>query len=148
MIQDHDFLNLAIKEAKIALSIKEFPIGCIIVKNGKIIASGHNLTNKLSNPLAHAEIVALKKLTDYKNFTIYVNVEPCVMCMDILIRLKIKVFYGVSNQIFGAKSILDINYGTKLGCKVSILLMQKFYEMENENAPIEFRKKKEKRNFK
>ncbi|KAM0677314.1 tRNA(adenine34) deaminase [Binucleata daphniae] len=134
------FMKAALEEAKKALVSKEFPIGCVIVRNNEIIAKDHNQTNILSNPLAHAEILCLKKLQDYKSITVYVNVEPCIMCMDILRKIGCEVYYGVNNHIFGGSSILNIQYGVKIECTESITLMKQFYKMENANAPENVRK--------
>ncbi|KAM0688112.1 tRNA(adenine34) deaminase [Conglomerata obtusa] len=144
-MQSNKFMQLAVDQAKEALTKKEFPIGCIITQNDKIIASAHNLTNTLSNPLAHAELNCLKLISNYENLTVYVNVEPCVMCMDIIQKLNCKLYFGVYNQIFGAKSILGIVYGEYMECQESVLLMKNFYEMENELAPENLRISKVKR---
>ncbi len=79
-------MKSAISEAKRALEKKEIPVGAVIVCNGMIIASAHNLTETLKDPTAHAEMQAITAATDYlggkylTDCTIYVTLEPCAMC--------------------------------------------------------------------
>lgn len=83
---DDFFMNEALKEAKKALQLDEIPIGAIIVSNGRIIGRGHNLTQRLNDVTAHAEMQAFTAAANYLggkyliNCTIYVTMEPCVMC--------------------------------------------------------------------
>ncbi|WP_143761011.1 nucleoside deaminase, partial [Clostridium haemolyticum] len=88
--------KLALKEAKIAKNMDEVPVGAIIVKEGKVIASAHNLREKLKDPTAHAEILAIKKacetLGDWRlsDCEMYVTLEPCPMCTGAIIQSGIK----------------------------------------------------------
>lgn len=83
---DEFFMNEAIKEAMQALKLDEIPIGAVIVSKGKIIGRGHNLTEQLNDVTAHAEMQAFTAAANYlggkylKDCTLYVTVEPCVMC--------------------------------------------------------------------
>ena len=83
---DDFFMNEALREAKLALAEDEIPIGAIIVCKGKIIGRGHNLTERLTDVSAHAEMQALTAAANYiggkylKDCTLYVTLEPCVMC--------------------------------------------------------------------
>ncbi|HCN82479.1 MAG TPA: tRNA-specific adenosine deaminase [Sphingobacteriaceae bacterium] len=83
---DEFFMNEAIKEARQALKLEEIPIGAVIVCKGKIIGRGHNLTEQLNDVTAHAEMQAFTAAANYlggkylKDCTLYVTVEPCVMC--------------------------------------------------------------------
>jgi tRNA(adenine34) deaminase len=83
---DEFFMNEAIKEAKQALKLGEIPIGAVIVCNGKIIGRGHNLTERLNDVTAHAEMQAFTAAANHlggkylKDCVLYVTVEPCVMC--------------------------------------------------------------------
>ncbi len=85
-LTDEFFMKEALKEAKKALEADEVPIGAVIVSNNRIIARGHNLTETLSDPTAHAEMQAFTAATDFiggkylNECTLYVTVEPCVMC--------------------------------------------------------------------
>ena len=109
MQQDIYFMNEALKEAKKAYLKDEVPVGCVIVKDGKIIARGHNKKEKNKNAILHAEIVALnkaqKKLNDWhlNDCTLYVTLEPCLMCTGAIIQTRIKrVVYGCSDPKGGA----------------------------------------------
>lgn len=99
----------ALKEAKKAQDIDEVPIGCVIVKDGKIISRGHNEreTKKLST--AHAEIIAInkacKKLESWRlnDCEIYVTLEPCPMCSGAIYQARFKrVIYGAKDPKGGA----------------------------------------------
>ncbi len=83
---DEFFMNEALKEAQKALALDEIPIGAVIVHNGRIIGRGHNLTEQLKDVTAHAEMQAFTAAANYiggkylKDCTLYVTIEPCVMC--------------------------------------------------------------------
>jgi tRNA(adenine34) deaminase len=83
---DEFFMKEALKEAQKALDLDEVPIGAVIVHNGKIIGRGHNLTERLNDVTAHAEMQAFTAAANYtggkylKDCTLYVTIEPCVMC--------------------------------------------------------------------
>ena len=110
------FMKEALKEAEKAKKLEEIPIGAVIVKDGKIIARGHNLKEKNKNAINHAEIIAInkasKKLDNWRltDCDMYVTVEPCVMCAGALISSRIrKVYIGTMDNTFGAfGSVLDI----------------------------------------
>ena len=94
----------ALREAEIARSEDEVPIGAVIVCKGRIIAKGHNMTERLNDPTAHAEMIAITAATEalggkYLNeCTLYVTVEPCPMCAGALAWSQIgKVVYGASD---------------------------------------------------
>ena len=83
---DEFFMREALKEAEKALELDEVPIGAVIVHNGRIIGRGHNLTEQLNDVTAHAEMQAFTAAVNYiggkylKDCTLYVTIEPCVMC--------------------------------------------------------------------
>ena len=116
MNQDELFMKEALKEAKKAYLEDEVPVGCVIVKDNKIIARGHNKKEKNNNAILHAEIVTLnkaqKKLNDWhlNDCTLYVTLEPCLMCTGAIIQTRIKrVVYGCNDPKGGAvDSILNI----------------------------------------
>ena len=92
---DEYFMNLALKEAKIALKLGEVPVGCVIVKNGEVISKAHNEKEKQHDVTAHAEILAIKKaekkLGNWRldGCKIYVTLEPCLMCTGAIIQSRI-----------------------------------------------------------
>jgi tRNA(adenine34) deaminase len=83
---DEFFMKEALKEARKAFQMEEVPIGAVIVHQGRIIGRGHNLTERLSDVTAHAEMQAFTAAANYiggkylKDCTLYVSVEPCIMC--------------------------------------------------------------------
>lgn len=83
---DERFMREALAEAKLAAEEDEVPVGAVIVCRGRVIAKGHNMTERLHDPTAHAEMIALTAATEavggkYLNdCTLYVTVEPCPMC--------------------------------------------------------------------
>ena len=90
MFSDEYFMKAALQEARYALEEEEVPIGCVIVCNNKIIARGHNLTERLNDITAHAEMQSIPSAADFlggkylKDCTMYVTLEPCVMCAGAL----------------------------------------------------------------
>ena len=106
---DEKFMLLALKEAEISANFDEVPVGAIIVKDGKVIAKGHNLRESKNDPTAHAEIIAIrkacKKLKSWRleDCTIYVTIEPCSMCAGTLLWTRIKrIVYGANDPKGGA----------------------------------------------
>lgn len=99
------FMKQALAEAKLAFEEGEVPVGAVVVCNNRIIARGHNQTEKLKDITAHAEMVAItaaanflgaKYLTDC---TLYVTLEPCVMCAGALAWSQIgKIVYGAADE--------------------------------------------------
>ena len=109
MTQDEKYMVLALKEAEISSNFDEVPVGAVIVKDGKVIAKGHNLRESKNDPTAHAEIVAIrkacKKLKSWRleGCTIYVTIEPCSMCAGTLLWTRIqRIVYGASDPKGGA----------------------------------------------
>lgn len=101
---DELFMLEAMKQAKKAKLIDEVPIGCVIVKDGCIIARGHNLREKKQISTAHAEIIAIekacKKLGTWRleDCDLYVTLEPCPMCSGAILQARIKrVIYGATD---------------------------------------------------
>jgi tRNA(adenine34) deaminase len=102
---DEYFMRQALKEAAIAFDEDEIPIGAVIVQNNRIIARGHNQTERLNDCTAHAEIIALTSAFNFlgskylPDATLYVTVEPCLMCAGALYWSKIgKVVYGADDD--------------------------------------------------
>ena len=122
------FMREALKEAEIALDHDEIPIGCVIVKNGEIIGRGHNAREELQRAVMHAEIMAIEEANAYeKNWrlldtTLFVTIEPCVMCSGAIGLARIpQVIYGAKNQKFGAAgSLYDILTDERLNHRVDL----------------------------
>ena len=107
----------ALKEAQKAFDADEVPIGCVIVKNGKIIARAYNQKEKYKNPLKHAEMIAIekacKKLGDWRldDCELYVTVEPCIMCAGACLNARIKkvIFGAYDSKGGGFGGVSEIN---------------------------------------
>lgn len=102
-------MRLAIKEAGLAFSEAEVPVGAVLVINGSIVAKTHNQREKLNDPAAHAEIGALKEGAGFKrswrltDATLYVTKEPCIMCAGAMINARLgRLVYGCSDSKGGA----------------------------------------------
>lgn len=102
---ENDNMNLALKQAKIALQNDEIPVGCVIFYNGKLIGCGYNKKETSKNPTMHAEIVAINdacsKLKSWHldDCIMYVTLKPCMMCMGAIIESRIKtIYYGTENN--------------------------------------------------
>lgn len=102
---DEYFMRLALKEAEMALSENEIPIGAVIVANGKVIARAHNQTETLHDVTAHAEMLAITAAANQlggkylSGCTLYVTVEPCVMCAGAIGWAQLsRIVYGCGEE--------------------------------------------------
>ena len=109
MNKDEKYMKLAIKEAKKAELIDEVPIGCIIVKNDKVVARGFNHRESKRLVISHAEIEAINKANKklgagrLEDCDIYITLEPCIMCAGAIIQARFKrVVYGAKDYKGGA----------------------------------------------
>ena len=105
---DEYYMDLAFKQAQKAFKKNEIPVGCIIVKNNKIIAKAYNKKEKNNKTIDHAEIIAItkanKKIKNWRldNCIMYVTMEPCMMCCGAIEQSRIKkVIYGCKNDKYG-----------------------------------------------
>jgi len=117
-------MKMALQEAQIAFEQDEVPIGCIIVSNNRILAKSHNLTETLNDVTAHAEMQAITSAANFlggkylQNCTLYVTMEPCVMCCGALTWSQIsKVVIGARDEQRGF-----INKNLQLHPKTEIVL--------------------------
>ena len=101
---DERFMREALKEARAAYDEDEVPIGAVVVWNGRIIARGHNMTERLRDPSAHAEMIAITSATEAMGgkyldaCTLYVTVEPCPMCAGAMNWAQVgRLVYGASD---------------------------------------------------
>ncbi|MDK2809004.1 MAG: tRNA(adenine34) deaminase [Clostridiales bacterium] len=115
-VMDQVYMKEALKQAKKAYKIKEVPIGCVIVRDDQIIARSYNKRNTSKNPLAHAELLAIKKAScavgDWRleDCTMYITLEPCQMCAGAIVQSRMKrVVIASMNQKAGcAGSIINL----------------------------------------
>ncbi|MEC3877372.1 nucleoside deaminase [Chryseobacterium salviniae] len=105
MFTEEYFMKMAIAEAQLALEKDEVPIGCVVVSNNRVIARAHNLTETLNDVTAHAEMQAITSAANFLggkyliNCTLYVTLEPCVMCSGALSWAQIsKVVIGARDE--------------------------------------------------
>ena len=116
MNEDQKWMKIAIQEAKKAVNEGEVPVGAILVKNGMIIAKAHNRPITKNDATAHAEILAIRKAgKKEKNYrlvgtTLYVTLEPCLMCLGALINARIeRIVFGAKNTKNGfCSSLVDM----------------------------------------
>jgi tRNA(adenine34) deaminase len=116
MNEDQTWMKIAIQEAKKAVNEGEVPVGAILVKNGMIIAKAHNRPITKNDATAHAEILAIRKAgKKEKNYrlvgtTLYVTLEPCLMCLGALINARIeRIVFGAKNTKNGfCGSLIDM----------------------------------------
>jgi tRNA(adenine34) deaminase len=114
---DEYYMMQALKEARQAFADGEVPVGALVVMNEKIIARGHNMVEKLNDPTAHGEIIALTSAFNLlgskylPEATIYITVEPCLMCAGAVYWSKIgKVIYGADDEKNGYKKTTGSNW--------------------------------------
>ena len=113
---DEFFMQEALKEANLALEADEIPVGAIIVANGRIIGRGHNLTQRLNDVTAHAEMQAFTAATNFlgakylTNCTLYVTLEPCLMCAGALYWNKIgHIVFGAYDEKNSYRRVTEKN---------------------------------------
>ena len=114
---DEYYMMLALKEAKRALEDDEIPIGAVVVLNERVIARGHNMTERLNDPTAHAEMIALTSAFNslgskyLPEASLYVTVEPCLMCAGAAYWSKLgKIVYGAEDTKNGYKKTTGANW--------------------------------------
>lgn len=107
------FMNLAYEEAMKSYEMDEIPVGCVIVKNNKVVSTAHNCKECRKNSIMHAELLAVNRACkangDWRldECELYTTLEPCMMCMGAIIESRIKtVYYGTKNK---SKQMFDIN---------------------------------------
>lgn len=157
MKADHEtYMVLALEQAKLAALQNEVPVGAVLVSdNGILLAKSHNQTITLSDPTAHAEILALregaKKAMNYRliHSVLYVTIEPCIMCMGALIHARIsKVVFGAHDPKWGAcGSLYDLSRDLRLNHRMEWvsgikeqecrLLIQDFFRAKRKNSHSE-----------
>ena len=121
-------MRAALEEASIAKALGEVPIGAVITCNGEIIGRGHNLRETSNDPTTHAEMVAIRQAAEHighwrlLDTTLYVTLEPCVMCMGAIILARIpRLVYACRDPRAGAVgSIYDFSRDERFNHKVDV----------------------------
>ncbi len=144
--KDIDLMQEALKEAEIAYSHQEVPVGALVVYQNKIISRAHNQKEELQDPTAHAEILAIQQAAKYlgrwnlEDIHLYVTLEPCPMCAYAMLQARIKrLIFGTPDPKTGAAgSIINIvqdkrfNHQIEVVCGVlkrkCSLILQKFFQ--------------------
>jgi tRNA(adenine34) deaminase len=127
--QDRGFMQQALVEAAAAARLGEVPIGAVVVKDGEIVGRGHNLRETRNDPTAHAEMVAIRQASGVLGSwrllgcTLYVTLEPCVMCMGAIILARIpRLVYGCRDPRAGAVgSIYDFSRDERFNHRVEVV---------------------------
>ncbi len=127
--RDVYFMKLALKEACSALSEGEVPVGAILVADGTLITSAHNLRETLNDPSAHAEVIALREAARLagnwrlNNATLYVTKEPCIMCAGTMVNARLgRLVYGCRDAKGGAvDSLYRILADKRLNHQVEVI---------------------------
>lgn len=160
---DKYFMEQALLEARKAYELDEVPVGVVIVRNEEIIARGYNLKESLKNALAHGEIIAINKASEYLggwrliDCTMYVTIEPCPMCAGAIMSARIEnlVIGAKDPRMGGCGSVVDIvtnpGFNHMVSVKWGVLesectdIMQEFFKSlrERKKAEKKLRKLKE-----
>ncbi len=151
MKYDEKIFKIAFDEAKKSLSIGEVPVGVVIVKNGKIISTAHNLKEKKKCALYHAELIAIKKATKkihnwrLSECDMYVTLEPCEMCASAIKQSRISNIYSalsnddetihnnVINILKADKSNPQVNIENDLFSSEELKLLKIFFNSQRNN---------------
>jgi len=144
--EDQRFMREALAEAKVAASVNEVPVGAVVVRNGEIIGRGLNRSVQDSDPTSHAEVVAIRAAAaSEQNYrltgcTVYVTLEPCVMCMGAMLNARVSrlVFGAYDPKAGAAGSVVDLSDNRKLNHQLEVngglqdeqcgAILQKFFE--------------------
>jgi len=153
MKEDELFMREALALAEMASRHGEVPVGAVVVSRGEIIGRGYNLTRRLQDATAHAESLALRRAAEtighwyFQDCTLYVTVEPCVMCAGTLILGRVgRLVYGAAEPKFGAcgslcNLVADTRFNHRLTVSAGLLaeesaaLLQKFFRRLRNGEP-------------
>lgn len=113
---DEHFMRLALREAQLAYEEEEIPIGAVVVINKQVIARGRNMTERLKDPTAHAEMIALTSAFNHlgskylPEASLYVTIEPCLMCAGAIYWGKLgRIIFGAADEKNGYKKTTGQN---------------------------------------
>lgn len=115
-MNDEYYMGLAIAEARKAEALGEVPIGAVIVRDGQVVGRGYNLRETAKDPLAHAELIAIKEASETMGgwrligATLYVTLEPCPMCAGAIVQARVpRIVYGAMDPKAGcAGSLMNL----------------------------------------
>ncbi len=128
-MNDDSFMREALREAAKAAKKKEAPIGAVAVRDCKVLARAHNLRESKNDPLGHAELYLLskvsRKLKSWRmiGVTVYVTLEPCLMCMGALIQARVpRLVFGAMDPKAGAcGSLYDLSKDMRLNHRIDVV---------------------------
>jgi tRNA(adenine34) deaminase len=129
MLKIHEYyMQEALKEARKAFQEDEVPVGAVVVFDGRIISRGHNQIERLKDPTAHAEMIALTSAANFldtkwlNEASLYVTIEPCSMCAGALVLARVKnLYFGAKDPKTGAcGSVVNITNHKKLNHRVKV----------------------------
>lgn len=135
---NYKFIYAALQEAEKAMEINEVPVGAVVVHENKIIGRGYNQMERLKDPTAHAEMIAITAAANYlsdwrlNNCDIYVTLEPCIMCTGALLAARINsIYFSSFDPKFGAcGSIYNLAEEGKYNHKIKVYSGLYFAESE------------------
>lgn len=149
-VLDEQFMRMAIDEAVAAAEHDEVPVGAVVVKDGRVIGRGRNQREQLTDPTAHAEMLAITAAADalgdwrLEGCTLYVTLEPCVMCAGAIVQARIeRLVYGIEDPKAGACGTLynvidDARLNHRVACTANVLaadcrdLLQAFFAKQRQ----------------
>ncbi len=128
-MNDEGFMRLALKEAQAARAEDEVPVGCVIVLGGKVIGRAHNQRERLKDPTAHAEMIAITQAAEavggwrLEGCDLYVTLEPCAMCAGAIVLARVRrVVYGAGDPKAGAcGSLMNLVQDPRLNHRTDLL---------------------------
>jgi len=129
MLKIHEYyMQEALKEARKAFQEDEVPVGAVVVFDGRIISRGHNQIERLKDPTAHAEMIAITSAANFldtkwlNEASLYVTIEPCSMCAGALVLARVKnLYFGAKDPKTGAcGSVVNITNHKKLNHRVKV----------------------------
>lgn len=151
------YMDESFRFAREALAAQEVPVGCIFVHNRTVLATGRNTVNITRNATRHAEINCIDEVNEYckinnlnvneifKEISVYVTVEPCIMCAAALYDLNVKcIVFGCKNDRFGGQTVFDVGAVYTKSTIVkgghredeAMALLKEFYKGTNPSAPL------------
>ena len=127
-MNDKGFMALALDEARASLDHDDVPIGCVVVRDGEVIARAHNTRERDADPTAHAEILALREAARVvrswrlEGCTVYVTLEPCVMCAGAIVLARAtRLVFGAPDPKAGAvRSLFNVADDARLNHRVEV----------------------------